>query len=186
MGTALHADELRDGAGTVLVRATAPGAPVSVQVGDRWEEVGTGIAAYPTEGTGGTDGTDGTDGTETTVDLVAATDGLRRRYRVRLGAHGVDVNGPEGQSAFALRLPDDEDERGGLAGECRAPLPGVVTKVLVAAGDAVAEGDPLVVLEAMKMEHTLRADGAGSVSTVECAPGQQVDVGDLLVSLEPA
>ncbi len=53
-------------------------------------------------------------------------------------------------------------------------------------GDVVAEGDRLVVLEAMKMEHTLRADGAGTVSRLECAPGQQVDVGDLLVALEPA
>ena len=120
VGTAQHADELRDGAGTVLVRATVPGAPVSVQVGEQWQEVGSGTA------TGGL------------VDLVAAADGLRRRYRVRLGAHGVDVNGPEGQSAFALRLPDDEDERGGLAGECRAPLPGAVTKVLIAVGDMVA------------------------------------------------
>ena len=65
------------------------------------------------------------------------------------------------------------------------PLPGAVTKVLVAEGDAVAEGDPLVVLEAMKMEHTLRAAGAGTVSRVVIEPGQQVDVGDLLVELEP-
>ena len=67
-----------------------------------------------------------------------------------------------------------------------APLPGTVTKVLVAEGDAVAEGDGLVVLEAMKMEHTLRANGAGTVAQVHCAPGQQVDVNDLLVSVEPA
>ena len=50
----------------------------------------------------------------------------------------------------------------------------------------MAEGDGLVVLEAMKMEHTLRADGAGTVSRIDCAPGQQVDVGDLLVALEPS
>jgi len=66
------------------------------------------------------------------------------------------------------------------------PLPGAVTKVLVALGDTVAEGDGLVVLEAMKMEHTLRAHGAGTVSRVVCAPGQQVDVNDLLVTVEPA
>ena len=39
-------------------------------------------------------------------------DGLRRRYRVRLSAHEADVNGPEGQSMFALRTEDDLDERG--------------------------------------------------------------------------
>ena len=55
----------------------------------------------------------------------------------------------------------------------------------MAVGDSVAEGDGLVVLEAMKMEHTLRAHGAGTVSAVSCAPSQQVDVGDLLVSVEP-
>ena len=49
-----------------------------------------------------------------------------------------------------------------------------------------AEGDGLVVLEAMKMEHTLRAHGAGTVREIRSAPGQQVDVGDLLVELEPA
>ena len=85
-----------------------------------------------------------------------------------------------------LRTEDDPDERGGVAGECRAPLPGAIGKVLVAVGDTVAEGDGLVVLEAMKMEHTLRANGAGTVTAVHCAPGQQVDVNDLLVTVEPS
>ena len=61
-----------------------------------------------------------------------------------------------------------------------------MTKLLVDEGDVVAEGDGLVVLEAMKMEHTLRANGAGTVAQVHCAPGQQVDVHDLLVTVEPA
>ena len=111
---------------------------------------------------------------------------MLRRYHVRHTAHRADVNGPEGQSTFALRAEDDADERRGLAGECRAPLPGAVTKVLVSVGDTVAEGDGLVVLEAMKMEHTLRADGAGTVGEVHVAPAQQVDVGDLLVTVVPA
>jgi biotin carboxyl carrier protein len=119
------------------------------------------------------------------VDL-SAEDGLRRRYRVRISAHRADVNGPEGQSSFVLRAEDDADERGGVAGECRAPLPGAIGKVLVAVGDTVAEGDGLVVLEAMKMEHTLRANGAGTVTAVRCVAGQQVDVNDLLVTVEPS
>jgi len=55
----------------------------------------------------------------------------------------------------------------------------------VAAGDVVAEGDALVVLEAMKMEHTLRASGGGTVNDVLCTVGQQVDVGDLLIEVTP-
>ena len=103
------------------------------------------------------------------VDLVAE-DGLRGATGCG-PTHEADVNGPEGQSTFALHAEDDPDERRGIAGECRAPLPGAIMKVLVAAGDAVNEGDGLVVLEAMKMEHTLRADGAGTVSESTASPG---------------
>ena len=118
------------------------------------------------------------------VDLTC--DGVRRRYRVRLTPHTAEVNGPEGQSSFTRRTEDDPDDRSGIAGECRAPLPGAITKMLVAVGDAVDEGDGLVVLEAMKMEHTLRSDGTGTVGQLLCSLGDQVDVGDLLVVVEPA
>jgi acetyl/propionyl-CoA carboxylase alpha subunit len=167
VGRALHADALTDAGGTLEVRAAGLGEPARVRIDDEWREVGT---AQVSDGV---------------VDLLTL-DGLRRRYRVRLTARRADVNGPEGQSGFVLCSDDDVDECGGVAGECRAPLPGAVTKVLVAAGDRVTEGEGLVVLEAMKMEHTLRADGAGKVAGVHCAPGQQVDVHDLLVTVEPA
>ncbi len=167
VGRPLHADQLTDATATVEVRAPVLGQPAHVLVDGEWRDVGT---ASPVDGV---------------VDLVAG-DGLRRRYRVRLSAHAADVSGPEGQSTFSLRTEDDPDARGGVAGECRAPLPGAVTKVLVAVGDTVAEGDGLVVLEAMKMEHTLRANGAGTVTQINGVPGQQVDVDDLLVVVEPA
>ena len=167
VGQALHADALTDDVGTLEVRAAVPAETASVLVDGAWCAVAT---ARTDNGI---------------VDLVTAGD-VRRRYRVRLTAHRADVNGPEGQSSFARRTEDDPDERGGVAGECRAPLPGAVTKVLVREGDVVAEGDGLVVLEAMKMEHTLRANGAGTVAQVNCAAGEQVDVHDLLVTVEPA
>jgi propionyl-CoA carboxylase alpha chain len=169
VGRALYADELRDGSGPVWVRVATVDGPAEVRVadGDEWRVVGTATTR---------------DGV---VDLVGEDD-LRRRYRVRLGAHAAFVNGPEGQSSFVRRAEDDAAERGGVAGECRAPLPGAVTKVLVSVGDVVSEGDGLVVLEAMKMEHTLRAHGAGTVRAVHGAPGQQVDAGELLVEVEPA
>jgi acyl-CoA carboxylase subunit alpha len=167
VGRALHVDELTDGAGVLAVRVATPDGVATVRAGGEWHDVGM----ARTEGD--------------VVDLESR-DGMRRRYAVRLSAHRAEVNGPEGQSSFALRSEDDPDERGGIAGECRAPLPGAVTKVLVALGDPVGEGDGLVVLEAMKMEHTLRAHGAGTVAMVACAPGQQVDVNDLLVTVEPA
>ncbi|MGP0030436.1 MAG: biotin carboxylase N-terminal domain-containing protein [Acidimicrobiales bacterium] len=165
VGVALHADQLTDAGGTLAVRVPALDGTASVECGCEWVEVGTASVA---------------DGT---VDLTAH--GVRRRYHVRIGAHAAEVNGPEGQSTFARRTEDDPDVQGGLAGECRAPLPGAVAKILVAEGEAVADGDGLVVLEAMKMEHTLRAGGAGIVAEIACAAGQQVDVGDLLITLTP-
>jgi propionyl-CoA carboxylase alpha chain len=182
VGRPLHADLLTDAAGTLAVRATTPEAPALSFEGDAWRAVGAATRA-PVQAAAATSARAADDDV---MDLTTEADGMRRRYRVRQDGHRAFVNGPEGQSTFALRAEDDPDDRGGEAGECRAPLPGAVTKVLVAVGDAVVEGDGLLVLEAMKMEHTLRADGAGTVSEVRCEPGQQVDVGDLLVALEPS
>ncbi len=65
-----------------------------------------------------------------------------------------------------------------------APMPGLVKEVMVAAGDAVEEGDPLLILEAMKMEHRLTASRAGTIAEVTVGQGAQVTSGDLLVRLE--
>jgi biotin carboxyl carrier protein len=65
-----------------------------------------------------------------------------------------------------------------------APLPGAVVRVLVAAGDAVVAGQTLVVLEAMKMEHTLTCTHDGTVTEVLVGAGQQVASGQVLVIVE--
>ena len=65
-----------------------------------------------------------------------------------------------------------------------APMPGVITKVMVVVGDDVAKGQPLVALEAMKMEHMIRAPHAGRVRSVSASPGQMVQAGAELVELE--
>ena len=78
--------------------------------------------------------------------------------------------------------------RGGgpQTGGLEAPMPGVVTRVLVARGDEVRKGQPLVVLEAMKMEHQIRAPRDGRVRQVNAQPGQMVAGGATLVELEEA
>ena len=65
-------------------------------------------------------------------------------------------------------------------------MPGKVIKVLVAAGDTVASGQPLVILEAMKMEHVIKAPAAGAVSDVGVKPGDFVEDGRTLVTLAAA
>jgi len=70
------------------------------------------------------------------------------------------------------------------AGGPVAPLPGTVIAVHVAPGDTVDDGDVLVVMEAMKMEHSIKATSAGTVGEVRVAVGDRVDAGDVLVLIE--
>ena len=74
----------------------------------------------------------------------------------------------------------------GAHGGLTAPMPGIVTKVMVVVGDEVAKGQPLVALEAMKMEHLIRAPQAGVVKRVPASPGAMVQSGTELVELEGA
>ncbi len=75
---------------------------------------------------------------------------------------------------------------GGAQGGLTAPMPGVITKVMVVVGDEVTKGQALVALEAMKMEHLIRAPRQGRVKRVGASPGQMVQAGAALVELEAA
>ena len=67
----------------------------------------------------------------------------------------------------------------------KAPMPGLVVRVEVEPGQAVVEGQGILVLEAMKMENELRAPAAGTVAAVLVAPGAAVEKGDVLVEYSP-
>jgi 3-methylcrotonyl-CoA carboxylase alpha subunit len=69
-------------------------------------------------------------------------------------------------------------------GSVKSPLPGKIIDLRVKAGDSVSKGQPLLVLEAMKMEHTLAAPGDGRVKSVRCAVGEQVAEGAELVEFD--
>jgi len=68
-------------------------------------------------------------------------------------------------------------------GDLISPMPGRVLRVLAADGERVERGQPLLVLEAMKMEHVMRSGRAGVVRRIAFGEGQQVDAGALLVEL---
>jgi len=63
----------------------------------------------------------------------------------------------------------------------KAPMPGLVVRVAVGEGDAVEEGDTVLIVEAMKMENELRAPGAAKVTRLHAAPGEAVEKGQVLV-----
>ncbi len=70
-------------------------------------------------------------------------------------------------------------------GMLAAPMPGLIRKVLVQRGDTVQAGQPLIVLEAMKTEQTLRSPYAGVVQSLNCREGEIVQEGALLVEVRP-
>src|SRR3569623_1433000 len=88
------------------------------------------------------------------------------------------------EDALHRRLASAASPRGAARGESiRAPIAGKVVKVLVAVGDQVAPGSPVMVLEAMKMENELVTARGGTVQTIAKQAGQAVDTGDLLLEL---
>jgi pyruvate carboxylase subunit B len=78
------------------------------------------------------------------------------------------------------------DEHGGEKDKVYAPMPGKIVKVMVAVGDEVAEKQPLVIVEAMKMENQINSPAKGKVKAVNFSPGDQVDTESPIVELELA
>jgi geranyl-CoA carboxylase alpha subunit len=117
-----------------------------------------------------------------------------RSYLVRWARDGKKLFLAVGAGRFCLEEPDREGEPAGFKGPAKAkgedtvkaPMPGQVIKVFVAEGGRVNAGDSLVVVEAMKMEHEMRAAFAATVEKVHVKAGQQVDAFQPLVQLKPA
>jgi propionyl-CoA carboxylase alpha chain len=116
------------------------------------------------------------------VDLEV--DGIRRVYSVHRVTEGsrtsVFVDGPDGSSSLTEMPRFAGPSAAGRGGSLLAPMPGLVVRVLAEAGTAVTVGQPLVVLEAMKMEHEVAAPAGGIVTELRAAPGQQVEAGQVL------
>jgi acetyl/propionyl-CoA carboxylase alpha subunit len=116
------------------------------------------------------------------VDITS--DGVRRRLHVAIDGDLIDVQSGLGSSSHRLAPRFSDPALVHAAGSLTAPMPGAVVRVLVEPGTAVVAGQTLVVLEAMKMEHTVAAPVAGVVTDVRVQPGQQVDAGSVLAVVE--
>jgi propionyl-CoA carboxylase alpha chain len=120
------------------------------------------------------------------IDLDLELDGVRERLTVAVDGAVHTVQGRRGEARLVERprfpRPGPARQAGGLV----APITGVVAAVRVAVGEQVDAGTPLVVVEAMKMEHPVTAPAAGTVREVRVEPGDRVDADALLVVLDDA
>lgn len=131
------------------------------------------------------------DGVELELSVEPLADG-RLRLTTPDGVHVAEVTAAGARRFVRLGtmdfLLDREEGRGrrvsAAPGGLEAPMPGVVTRVMVAVGETVEKGQPLVALEAMKMEHVIRAPRAGVVRSIAARPGEMVPGGVTLVELE--
>ena len=105
-------------------------------------------------------------------------------FRVGDGRRTYDVRVRD-QRKGARDTAGGRGEQDGDGQVVRASMPGIVAQVLVAHGDAVEVDQPLLILEAMKMENEIRSGVQGRVAEIHVAVGQSVAKGDVLVAIEP-
>src|SRR3954469_8057575 len=116
--------------------------------------------------------------------VVLAVDGVDRPFEVARYGDDVFVDSTLGPVQL-VALPRFPDPTAALAhGSLLAPMPGSVLRIGAAVGDTVTAGQPLIWMEAMKMEHTVVAPGDGVVVELNVEPGQQVEVGAVLARVD--
>ena len=113
---------------------------------------------------------------------AVSIEGEAQGYQVTVAGHlyGVEVEDERERAAH-----EAERARAKAGGDVKSVMPGVVVELLVAEGDAVEAGQPLLILEAMKMQNEIEAPSAGRVKRVLVAPGEAVAGGAKLLTLEP-
>ena len=112
-----------------------------------------------------------------------------RRWRVAVASTSefdwVFVNGQVARFDAVAKEAGRKRSRGRGDAGVMSPMPATVVAIKTAPGQAVSQGDTLIVLEAMKMEIPITAAEAGTVSEILCAPGRQVSPGQALCLIEP-
>lgn len=114
--------------------------------------------------------------------VVLEADGVRRRFEVARYGDQVHVNTTTLTALPRFPAPETQHAPGSLL----APMPGTVVKVAegLVTGSSVQAGEPIVWLEAMKMQHVIAAPAAGTLTALQVTTGQQVEVGALLAVVE--
>jgi propionyl-CoA carboxylase alpha chain len=118
------------------------------------------------------------------TEVTLERDSVATTYAVSIAGSRVDVDAPGGHRALTT-VPRFADPADAVAsGSLLAPMPGTVVSVAVEKGDQVDAGQPVLVLEAMKMQHTVTAPHAGTVTQIDVRTGSQVAAGEILAVVE--
>jgi len=105
-------------------------------------------------------------------------------YRVHV--NGVDVKvGVADERAMSIRkLIGKRNSKRDSAGDIKAPMPGLVVKLLVSEGDVVTKGQGIIVVEAMKMENEIAAPIDGTVKAIKVEAGQAINKNELMIVIK--
>ncbi len=135
------------------------------------------------------------DGTVTPVEIsvsgnraTLSIDGVARDYRFAIDGQAIDL-GRNAASRTVIVVPRIANAggktaaNGAGAGRIDAPMPGLISKLNVAVGQSVAQGDTVIVMEAMKLMYSLAAQISGRVAEMFCAEGDTVAGGAPLVEI---
>ncbi|QIX51487.1 biotin carboxylase N-terminal domain-containing protein [Rhodococcus sp. DMU1] len=118
--------------------------------------------------------------------VVLAIDGVQRQFHVARYGDAVHVDSSLGPVRLRAIPRFVEPSAHVAAGSLLAPMPGSVIRIGAAVGDAVTAGQPVLWLEAMKMEHIVKAPTAGVLTELPVAVGTQVELGAVLAVVTPA
>ena len=124
------------------------------------------------------------DGTIDEIPVAIQIDADDHHLTLHAGANSLSLRlYPAHAAPYIAHMPEPQS---GLADNVvAAPMPGLLTSVLVAAGDRVEQGQDVAIIEAMKMENVLSAGMSGTVEAIEAATGANLNVDDIILTITP-
>lgn len=114
---------------------------------------------------------------------IIAADFVAKKYTIKVNNNTYEVSIADGLDQLISRM-GIERGRHKVVNAIKAPMPGLILEINVAVGDEVQENDPLLILEAMKMENSFLSPREGKIKSIAVVKGQAVDKGQLLIEFE--
>lgn len=106
-----------------------------------------------------------------------------KRYILKIEGYRFEVEAKDQLDVLIDKLGLDKIKNQSIS-TIKAPMPGLVLDILVEVGQEVQKGDNLIILEAMKMENIIKAEGDGKVKSIEVKTSDKVDKGQLMIDME--